>query len=57
MSSVENGAVSQGEGKDPSSFISDIIHNPVIVKLNSGVIYKGEKFGAGAPSTNSRNLN
>ncbi|KZZ94734.1 U6 snRNA-associated protein LSm6 [Moelleriella libera RCEF 2490] len=41
MSSVENGAVSQGEGKDPSSFISDIIHNPVIVKLNSGVIYKG----------------
>ncbi|KAG6014861.1 U4/U6-U5 snRNP complex subunit lsm6 [Claviceps lovelessii] len=43
MSAQENGAsVSQGEGKDPSSFLSDIIGNPVIVKLNSGVIYKGE---------------
>lgn len=42
MSSAENGAISQGEGKDPSSFLSDIIGNPVIVKLNSGVVYKGE---------------
>lgn len=42
MSSAENSAVSQGEGKDPSSFLSDIIGNPVIVKLNSGVVYKGE---------------
>ncbi|CAM1506989.1 Fc.00g066300.m01.CDS01 [Cosmosporella sp. VM-42] len=39
---MENGAISQGEGKDPSSFLSDIIGNPVTVKLNSGVIYKGE---------------
>ncbi|TQV96780.1 LSMdomain-containing protein [Cordyceps javanica] len=37
---MENGA--QGEGKDPSSFLGDIIGNPVIVKLNSGVVYKGE---------------
>ncbi|KID90192.1 U6 snRNA-associated protein LSm6 [Metarhizium guizhouense ARSEF 977] len=42
MSSAENGSISQGEGKDPSSFLSDIIGNPVIVKLNSGVVYKGE---------------
>lgn len=37
---MENGA--QSEGKDPSSFLSDIIGNPVIVKLNSGVVYKGK---------------
>lgn len=42
MSSAENGSISQGEGKDPSSFLSDIIGNPVIVKLNSGVVYKGK---------------
>lgn len=29
------------EGKDPSSFLSEIIGAPVTVKLNSGVIYKG----------------
>ncbi|KAM5355793.1 hypothetical protein ACJ41O_002439 [Fusarium nematophilum] len=39
---MENGSISQGEGKDPSSFLSDIIGNPVTVKLNSGVVYKGE---------------
>jgi hypothetical protein len=39
---MENGGISQGEGKDPSSFLSDIIGNSVIVKLNSGVVYKGE---------------
>ncbi|KAK5990598.1 U6 snRNA-associated Sm-like protein LSm6 [Cladobotryum mycophilum] len=39
---MENGNVTQGEGKDPSSFLSDIIGSPVIVKLNSGVVYKGE---------------
>lgn len=40
---MENGgAVSQGEGKDPSSFLSEIIGNPVVVKLNSGVVYKGK---------------
>ncbi|KAL8360332.1 hypothetical protein RB601_007306 [Gaeumannomyces tritici] len=39
---MENGAMTQGEGKDPTSFLSDIIGNMVTVKLNSGVIYKGE---------------
>ncbi|KAL9484859.1 hypothetical protein ACSS6W_003648 [Trichoderma asperelloides] len=39
---MENGGISQGEGKDPSSFLSDIIGNSVIVKLNSGVVYKGD---------------
>ncbi|KAI9818183.1 MAG: U4/U6-U5 snRNP complex subunit lsm6 [Pycnora praestabilis] len=37
---MENGAAS--EGKDPSGFLSDIIGAPVTVKLNSGVVYKGE---------------
>jgi hypothetical protein len=41
---MENGAVTQGEGKDPSGFLSEIIGNPVTVKLNSGVVYKGEYF-------------
>lgn len=39
---MENGNLSQGEGKDPSAFLSDIIGNSVTVKLNSGVVYKGE---------------
>jgi len=38
---MENGTLSQGEGKDPSSFLGEIIGNPVVVKLNSGVVYKG----------------
>ncbi|KZL67109.1 U6 snRNA-associated sm-like protein LSM6, partial [Colletotrichum tofieldiae] len=42
ITAMENGNISQGEGKDPSSFLSDIIGNPVTVKLNSGVVYKGE---------------
>lgn len=37
---MENGT--QAEGKDPSSFLSEIIGNAVTVKLNSGVVYKGE---------------
>ena len=37
---MENGASS--EGKDPSAFLSEIIGAPVIVKLNSGVVYKGK---------------
>lgn len=42
---MENGNnISQGEGKDPSSFLSDIIGNPVTVKLNSGVVYKGKSL-------------
>jgi U6 snRNA-associated Sm-like protein LSm6 len=39
---MENGAATQGEGKDPSGFLSEIIGNPVTVKLNSGVVYKGK---------------
>jgi U6 snRNA-associated Sm-like protein LSm6 len=38
---MENGNLSQGEGKDPSAFLSEIIGNSVTVKLNSGVVYKG----------------
>lgn len=30
------------EGKDPSAFLGEIIGAPVTVKLNSGVIYKGQ---------------
>ncbi|KAJ5847082.1 hypothetical protein N7534_010751 [Penicillium rubens] len=30
------------KGKIPLSFLSEIIGAPVIVKLNSGVVYKGE---------------
>ncbi|CAG8898449.1 unnamed protein product [Penicillium egyptiacum] len=37
---MENAPTS--EGKDPSVFLSEIIGAPVIVKLNSGVVYKGE---------------
>lgn len=39
---MENGSLAQEGGKDPSSFLSDIIGNPVTVKLNSGVVYKGK---------------
>ncbi|KAI9745470.1 MAG: U4/U6-U5 snRNP complex subunit lsm6 [Claussenomyces sp. TS43310] len=39
---MENGTATQAEGRDPSSFLTEIIGNPVTVKLNSGVIYKGE---------------
>ncbi|CRG87898.1 Methylthioribose-1-phosphate isomerase [Talaromyces islandicus] len=37
---MENGASS--EGKDPSTFLGEIIGSPVVVKLNSGVVYEGE---------------
>ncbi|RMJ27734.1 hypothetical protein PHISP_01378 [Aspergillus sp. HF37] len=37
---MENTAAT--EGKDPSAFLGEIIGAPVTVKLNSGVIYKGE---------------
>lgn len=41
---MENGAAaSQSEGTDPSAFLSEIIGSPVVVKLNSGVVYKGER--------------
>ncbi|PBP18518.1 putative U6 snRNA-associated Sm-like protein LSm6 [Diplocarpon rosae] len=38
---MENGITTQGEGKDPSGFLSEIIGSSVTVKLNSGVVYKG----------------
>ena len=37
---MENGATS--DGSDPSSFLQEIIGAPVTVKLNSGVVYKGD---------------
>jgi len=39
---MENGT---SEAKDPSGFLSEIIGAPVTVKLNSGVVYKGECWG------------
>jgi U6 snRNA-associated Sm-like protein LSm6 len=33
---------SSSDSKDPASFLSSIIGVPVTVKLNSGVVYKGE---------------
>ena len=36
---MENGTIS--DSKDPSGFLSDIIGAPVIVKLNSSIVYKG----------------
>lgn len=39
---MENGTFSQGEGKDPSAFLAEIIGSPVVVKLNSGVVYRGQ---------------
>ncbi|CAK4034494.1 U6 snRNA-associated Sm LSm6 [Lecanosticta acicola] len=35
-------AASNGDARDPSGFLSEIIGAPVTVKLNSGVVYKGE---------------
>jgi U6 snRNA-associated Sm-like protein LSm6 len=29
------------DSKDPAAFLSEIIGVPVVVKLNSGVVYKG----------------
>ncbi|KAM0722014.1 hypothetical protein Q7P37_002940 [Cladosporium fusiforme] len=38
-----NGAAATAPApNDPSGFLSDIIGAPVTVKLNSGVVYKGE---------------
>jgi len=37
---MENGAPS--DSKDPSAFLTEIIGVPVVVKLNSGIVYKGE---------------
>jgi U6 snRNA-associated Sm-like protein LSm6 len=38
---MENHTAS-GDSKDPASFLSSIIGVPVTVKLNSGIVYKGE---------------
>lgn len=35
---MENGSA---DARDPSGFLSEIIGAPVIVKLNSGIVYKG----------------
>ena len=45
---MENGA-SANDGKDPSSFLGQIIGNPVTVKLNSGVVYKGKPQQSRSP--------
>jgi small nuclear ribonucleoprotein (snRNP)-like protein len=37
---MEEGGAS--EGKDPSTFLAEITGAPVTVKLNSGVVYKGQ---------------
>ncbi|CZR50733.1 U6 snRNA-associated Sm-like protein LSm6 [Phialocephala subalpina] len=39
---MENGDKTQSDGKDPSGFLSQIIGSSVTVKLNSGVVYRGE---------------
>ena len=31
-----------GDARDPSGFLSEIIGAPVTVKLNSGVVYRGQ---------------
>ncbi|PSN60381.1 U6 snRNA-associated Sm-like protein LSm6 [Corynespora cassiicola Philippines] len=31
-----------GDSRDPSGFLSEIIGNAVTVKLNSGIVYKGD---------------
>ena len=38
---VEQQKAEDGDARDPSGFLSEIIGAPVIVKLNSGVVFKG----------------
>jgi U6 snRNA-associated Sm-like protein LSm6 len=40
---MENNAAdaAQSASSDPSSFLSEIIGGPIVVKLNSGVEYRG----------------
>ncbi|KAF2209917.1 hypothetical protein CERZMDRAFT_121967 [Cercospora zeae-maydis SCOH1-5] len=40
--SPPNGEAAETDARDPSGFLSEIIGAPVTVKLNSGVVYKGE---------------
>ncbi|KAG9514087.1 hypothetical protein KCU77_g15691, partial [Aureobasidium melanogenum] len=45
VNNSSNGAAaptSVNEARDPSGFLSEIIGAPVTVKLNSGVVYRGE---------------
>lgn len=37
-----NNTAGVSDSRDPSGFLSDIIGAPVTVKLNSGVVYKGQ---------------
>lgn len=39
---MEDNVTNNTGSKDPASFLSSIIGAPVTVKLNSGVVYKGE---------------
>ena len=39
-------APAANDARDPSGFLSEIIGAPVTVKLNSGVVYKGESHRA-----------
>ncbi|OCT54569.1 hypothetical protein CLCR_00963 [Cladophialophora carrionii] len=41
-STTSASASASADPKDPASFLSSIIGVPVTVKLNSGVVYKGE---------------
>lgn len=52
---MENGA-SSNEGKDPSSFLSQIIGNSVTVKLNSGVVYRGKNNKNNTTTAPSKHL-
>ncbi len=49
---MENGATTQGEGRDTSGFLSEIIGSSVTVKLNSGVVYKGSFCALGLGNIN-----
>lgn len=42
MSAAAQAPNGAGDARDPSGFLSEIIGAPVTVKLNSGVVYKGE---------------
>jgi hypothetical protein len=48
---MENGMMTQGEGTDPSGFLSEIIGSSVTIKLNSGVVYKGGCYALRSQST------
>lgn len=49
---MDTNGTTQGDGRDPSGFLSEIIGSPVTVKLNSGVVYKGRvNYGACIKST------